>query len=58
MLISNGINGLIFFLTAILLSTVIYNYHYDAIAKNLILEKTNLKLDYMSNHDPSTRLLN
>lgn len=58
LLISNSINGLIFFLAAILISTVIYNYHYEAIVENLILEETNLKLDYMSNHDPLTGLLN
>lgn len=58
LLISNSINGLIFFLAATLISTVIYNYHYEAIAKNIVLEEANFKLDYMSSHDPLTRLLN
>lgn len=58
LLISNSINGLIFFLAAVLISTVIYNYHYEAISKNIVLEETNLKLKYMSNHDALTGLLN
>lgn len=58
LLISNSINGFVFFLAAGLISTVIYNYHYEVIAKNIVLEETNFKLDYMSNHDPLTRLLN
>lgn len=57
-LIPNSINGLIFFLAAILISTTIYNYHYEEITKNIILEETNFKLNYMSNHDPLTGLLN
>lgn len=57
-LIPNSINGLIFFLAAILISTTIYNYHYEEITKNIILEETNFKLHYMSNHDPLTGLLN
>lgn len=58
LLISNSINGLIFFLAATLISTVIYNYHYESIAKNIVLEEANFKLDYMSSHDPLTKLLN
>lgn len=58
LIISNSINGLIFFLAAIIISTTIYNNHYDKIVKNLILEETNLKLTYLSNHDPLTGLLN
>jgi diguanylate cyclase (GGDEF)-like protein len=57
-LISNSINGLIFFLASIIISTLIYNYHYEEISKNIILEETNLKLKYMSNHDSLTGLLN
>lgn len=58
LLISNSINGLIFFLAVILISTVIYNYHYERIAKNIVLEETIFKLNYLSNHDPLTGLLN
>lgn len=58
LLISNSINGLIFFLAVILISTVIYNYHYEKIAKNIIFEEANFKLNYLSNHDPLTGLLN
>lgn len=58
LLISNSINGLIFFLAVILISTRIYNHYYEEIAKNILLEEINFKLDYMSNHDPLTGLLN
>jgi diguanylate cyclase (GGDEF)-like protein len=57
-LLSNSINGLIFFFAAILISTVIYNCYYQTIAENIVLEETIAKLDYMSNHDPLTELLN
>lgn len=58
LVIYNSINGLIFFLAAILISTSTYNYYYEEISKNLFLEEINFKLDYMSNHDPLTGLLN
>ena len=58
LLISNSINGLIFFLAVILISTAIYNYHWEEITKNIVLEEINLKLNYMSSHDPLTGLLN
>lgn len=58
LLISNSINGLIFFVAVIIISTTIYNYRYEEIAKSILLEETNLKLNYMSNHDPLTGLLN
>jgi len=58
LLISNSINGLIFFLAVILISTAIYNYHCEEITKNIVLEEINLKLNYMSSHDPLTGLLN
>lgn len=58
LLYSNIINGLIFFVAAIIISTIIYNYRYKEIAKSILLEETNLKLNYMSNHDPLTGLLN
>lgn len=57
-LITNSINGLIYFLAVVLISTIIYNYHYEEISKNIILEEANSKLKYMSNHDPLTGLLN
>lgn len=58
LLISNSINGLIFFLAVILISTGIYNYHWEEITKNIVLEAINLNLNYMSSHDPLTGLLN
>ncbi|MCE5221975.1 MAG: GGDEF domain-containing protein [Clostridium sp.] len=58
LLISNSINGLIFFLAVILISTAIYNYHWEEITKNIVLEEINFKLNYMSSHDPLTGLLN
>ena len=58
LLISNSINGLIFFLAVILISTGIYNYHWEEITKNIVLEEINLKLNYMSSHAPLTGLLN
>ena len=58
LLVSNSINGLIFFVAVIIISTTIYNYRYEEIAKSILLEETNLKLNYMSNHDPLTGLLN
>lgn len=58
LLFSNIINGLIFFIAVILISTEIYNYRYHEIAKNIVLEKTIFKLNYMSSHDPLTGLLN
>lgn len=57
-LLSNSINGSIFFFAAILISTVIYNCYYQTIAENIVLEETIAKLDYMSSHDPLTELLN
>ena len=57
-LLSNSINGLIFFFAAILISTVIYNCYYQTIAENIVLEETIAKLDYISSHDPLTELLN
>lgn len=58
LLISNSINGLIFFIAVIVISTVIYNNHYDNIVKNKVLKETIYKLNYLSNHDPLTGLLN
>jgi diguanylate cyclase (GGDEF)-like protein len=58
LLISNSINGLIFFLAVIIISTTIYNHHYEEIAKSILLEEANSKLTYLSNHDPLTELLN
>lgn len=58
LLMANSINGFIFFLASIVISTIIYNYHYDSITKNIVLKETNLKLNYLSFHDPLTGLLN
>lgn len=58
LLISNAVNGLIFFVAVIIISTVIYDNHYERIVENMVLEETVLKLNYLSNHDPLTGLLN
>lgn len=58
LLITNVINGFIFFLAIILISTEIYNSNYEKITQNIILRETNAKLNYISSHDPLTELLN
>jgi len=58
LLITNIINGFIFFLAIILISTEIYNSNYEKITQNIILRETNAKLNYISSHDPLTELLN
>lgn len=57
-IISNLINDLIFFISVIIISSSIYYYQYERIAENIILENTNKRLNYISNHDPLTGLLN
>lgn len=58
LLITNIINGFIFFLAIILISTEIYNSNYEKINQNIILREINSKLNYISSHDPLTELLN
>lgn len=58
LLITNIINGFIFFLAIILISTEIYNSNYEKITQNIILQEVNSKLNYMSSHDLLTELLN
>lgn len=58
LLSTNIINGFIFFLAIILISTEIYNSNYEKITQNIILKETNSKLNYISSHDPLTELLN
>ncbi|MEL7648450.1 MAG: GGDEF domain-containing protein [Sedimentibacter sp.] len=58
LLISNAVNGLIFLVAVIIISTVIYDNHYERMVENMVLEETILKLNYLSNHDPLTELLN
>lgn len=57
-LFANFINDSIFFLALIIISTLMYNYQYEIISKNIILDKTNNQLNYISNRDPLTGLLN
>ncbi|KZL90334.1 GGDEF domain-containing protein [Clostridium magnum] len=54
----NIINGTIFFIATIVISKFIYNSQFDQIYKNILLKEANQKLNYMSNHDPLTDLLN
>jgi len=58
LLVTNIINGLIFFLAIIIISTGIYNSNYEKIAQNIILREINTKLNYISSHDSLTKLLN
>ncbi|WP_236897825.1 GGDEF domain-containing protein [Clostridium beijerinckii] len=58
LLVTNIINGFIFFLAIIIISTGIYNSNYEKIAQNIILREINTKLNYISSHDSLTKLLN
>lgn len=58
LLYSNVINGTIFFVAVIIISKAMYDHQYDQIFTNIILKKINLKLDYISSHDPLTGLSN
>lgn len=57
-LVDNIVNGVIFFIGAIVISKIIYDSQVTQISENIILEAYNRKLDYMSSHDPLTGLLN
>lgn len=57
-IISNLVNDLIFLFAVIVISTSVYNYQYGVIAENIALEKTNEQLNYISNHDSLTGLIN
>lgn len=57
-LYSNLINCLIFLFAVIIISTIMYNYQYDGIVRNIILDQTNYQLNYISSCDPLTGLLN
>jgi len=57
-LYSNLINCSIFLFAVIIISTTLYNYQYESIAKNIILDQANNQLSFISNHDPLTGLLN
>lgn len=58
LLVSNIINGSIFFAAVIIVSKVVYESHFIQMSRNILLEEVNRKLDYMSNHDPLTGLFN
>ncbi|WP_238898987.1 GGDEF domain-containing protein [Clostridium sp. YIM B02500] len=58
LLVTNIINGFIFFLAIIIISTGVYNSNYEKIAQNIILREINTKLNYISSHDSLTELLN
>lgn len=58
LLVTNIINGFIFFLAIIIISTGVYNSNYEKIAQNIILREINTKLNYISSHDSLTKLLN
>lgn len=55
---SNIINGTIYFIAVIIISKIIYDSQFNQLTKNILLEEANLKLNYMSNHDPLTGLSN
>lgn len=58
LLVSNIVNGLIFFIAAIIISQIIYISNFAQISKSIILQEINYKLDYISTHDPLTGLSN
>lgn len=55
---SNIINGVIFFAAVIIISKTIYNSQFAQMSENILLEEANQKLNYLSNHDPLTGLIN
>lgn len=57
-LYANLINCIVFLLAIMMISTTIFHYQYEGIAKNIILDQTNNQLNYISSHDPLTGLLN
>lgn len=57
-LYSNFINCIIFLFAIIIISTIIYDYQYDGIVRNIILDQTNYQLNYISSYDSLTGLLN
>jgi diguanylate cyclase len=55
---SNLINGLIYLFTIIIISKNMYEHQYDQLYKKMELENINQQLNYISNHDQLTGLLN
>lgn len=58
LLYSNIINGIIFFIAVIIISKTTYDSQFDQMSKNIKLKEINEKLDFISNYDPLTGLLN
>jgi diguanylate cyclase (GGDEF)-like protein len=54
----NVLNGAIFLVAMVIISCIIYNYQYEIIAKNIILQNNITHLNYISNHDSLTGLIN
>ncbi|WKY48138.1 GGDEF domain-containing protein [Eubacteriaceae bacterium ES3] len=52
------INGSIFFIAVVVISTYLYRYYFENSLQNLELTQANEKLNYMSAHDGLTGLLN
>ena len=55
---SSLINGSIFFIAVVVISTYLYQYYYETAVKTLELTEANKKLNYLSTHDGLTGLLN
>ncbi|WKY44974.1 GGDEF domain-containing protein [Eubacteriaceae bacterium ES2] len=55
---SSLVNGSIFFIAVVVISTYLYQYYFENALKTLELTEANEKLNYMSTHDRLTGLLN
>jgi diguanylate cyclase (GGDEF)-like protein len=55
---SSLVNGSIFFIAVVVISTYLYQYYFENALKTLELTEANKKLNYMSTHDGLTGLLN
>lgn len=57
-IVGNIINGTVFYLSVLVLSKLTYENQVNILIKNIILEETNEKLEYLSNYDGLTNLFN
>lgn len=58
LLLSNIINGTVFYFSVLVLSKLTYENQVNILIKNIILEETNNELEYLSNYDGLTNLFN
>lgn len=57
-IVSNIINGTIFYFSVLVMSKLTYENQVNILIKNIILEENNKKLEYISNYDGLTNLFN